>query len=124
MYCTPWETLYDPEFCTQEAVDGIQQQQRHYNRRSRKRTSYQHISIFGSCEDVLHFSPHSYNVTINSHNSQLTLHTDSHTSDSGAVRREERAILGDKSKLLCSEIALPRKAFGIGHMCIYTFCLE
>ena len=38
----------------------------------------QHISIFVICEDVRHFSQHSYNVTINSHNSQLTLHTDSH----------------------------------------------
>jgi hypothetical protein len=27
---------------------------------------------------VWHFSQHSYNVTINIHDSQLTLHTDSH----------------------------------------------
>jgi len=40
-----------------------------------------HINIFGICEDVRHFSQHSNNVTINSHNSQLTLHTDSHDSN-------------------------------------------
>ena len=40
----------------------------------------QHISIFGMCEDVRDFSKQSYNITINSHNSQLTLHTDSHAS--------------------------------------------
>jgi hypothetical protein len=36
----------------------------------------QHIIIFGICGDVWHFSQHSYNVTVNNHNSQLTLHTD------------------------------------------------
>jgi len=40
-----------------------------------------HISIFGICEDVWHFSQHSNNVTINSHNSQLMLHTNSHDSN-------------------------------------------
>jgi hypothetical protein len=34
---------------------------------------------------------------------------------------EERVILGTKSKLLYSEIALSRKPFGIGRMYIYTF---
>jgi hypothetical protein len=48
----------------------------------------QHISIFGICEDMRHFAQHFHNVTINSYNSQLTLHTDSHVSYSGAVRRE------------------------------------
>jgi len=57
-----------------------------------------HISIFGICEDVRYFSQHSNNVTINSHNSQLTLHTDSHASDSGAARRERRTILGVQAK--------------------------
>jgi hypothetical protein len=57
----------------------------------------------------------SYNVTINSHNGQLTLHTDSHASDSGAVRREGRTILGAKFKVLYSEIALSRKPFRIGY---------
>jgi hypothetical protein len=38
----------------------------------------QHISIFGICEDVRHFSQRSYNVTVNSHNNQLMLHTDEH----------------------------------------------
>jgi hypothetical protein len=72
---------------------------------------------------VRHFSQHSYNVTINSHNGQLTLHTDSHASDSGAVR-PVRTILGAKFKLLYSEIALFRKLFEIGHMYIYTFLLR
>jgi hypothetical protein len=81
----------------------------------------QHSSIFGIYEDVRHFSQHSYNITINSHNGQLTLHTDSHASDSGSVRREGRTILGAKSKLLCSEITLSRKPFGRGHMYIYNF---
>jgi len=58
------------------------------------------------------------------YNSQLTLHTDSHASYSGAVRREERAILGAKFKHLYIEITLSRKSFGIGHKYIYTFCLE
>ena len=39
------------------------------------------LSMFGICEDVRHFSQHSYNITMNSHNSQLTLPTDSHGSD-------------------------------------------
>jgi hypothetical protein len=42
-----------------------------------------------------------YSVTIKSHNGQLTLHIDSHASDSGAVRREGRTVLGAKSKLGC-----------------------
>jgi hypothetical protein len=62
-------------------------------------------------------------ITVNSHNGQLTLRTDSHASDSGAVWRERKTILGPKSKLLYSEIALSRKPFGIGHMYIYNFLL-
>jgi hypothetical protein len=81
----------------------------------------QHICIFGICEDVRHFSQLSYNVTINSHNSQLTLHIDSHAADSGAVRREGRTVLGAKDKLLYIQIALSRKWFGIGHMFMQTF---
>jgi hypothetical protein len=54
----------------------------------------QHISTFSICEDVWHFSQRSYNITINSHNGQLTLHTESHASDSGAVHWERRKILG------------------------------
>jgi hypothetical protein len=38
----------------------------------------QHISTVGICKDVQHFPQHSYNVTINSHNGKLMLHTDSH----------------------------------------------
>ena len=56
----------------------------------------QHIIIFGICEDVRHFQQHSYIVNINSHNGQLTLHTDSHAPYSGAVRRDGRTILGAK----------------------------
>jgi hypothetical protein len=54
----------------------------------------------------------------------VQLHTNSHASDSGVVWREGRIILDDKSKLLYSEIALPRKPFGIGHMYMYTFLLR
>jgi hypothetical protein len=73
----------------------------------------QHISIFGICEDVRHFSQHSYSIAITSHNSQLKLHTNLHVSDSGAVRQEERTILGAKSNLLCNEIVLFWKPLGI-----------
>jgi hypothetical protein len=72
---------------------------------------------------VQHFSQHSY-VTINSHNSQLTLRTDWHASDSNAVRQEGRTILGAKAKLLYIPPALPWKPFGIGHMFIHTFLLR
>jgi len=68
-----------------------------------------HISIFGICEDVRHFSQHSNNVTTNSHNSQLTLHTDSHASDSGAARWEGRTILGAQAKY--SQMPLSWKLF-------------
>jgi hypothetical protein len=73
---------------------------------------------------VRHFSQHSYNVTINSHNGQLTLHTDSHASDSDTVRREGRKLMGAKSKLLYSERALSQKPFGIGRTCIYNLLLR
>jgi hypothetical protein len=84
----------------------------------------QHISIFGTCEDVRHFSQHSYYVTINSHNSQLMLHTNSHASDSGAVQQEGRTILGAQSKLLYSERALSQKPFRIRHTYKYTSLLR
>jgi hypothetical protein len=73
---------------------------------------------------VRQFSQQYYNVTVNSHNGQLTLHTDSHDLDSGAVRREGRTILGAKSELLYSEIPLSRKRFGIGHMYVHNFLLR
>jgi hypothetical protein len=39
------------------------------------RTADKDISKIGICEDVRHHFPeHSYNITINSHNGQLTLH--------------------------------------------------
>jgi hypothetical protein len=38
--------------------------------------------------------------------------------------QEERTLLGAKSELLYSEIALPRKPFGIGHIHIYDFLLR
>jgi hypothetical protein len=65
---TQFETLYDPEFCAKETVDGIQQQQWHCHRRNRKRTAYRHMGIF-------HNTP--ANVSINSHNGQLTLQRES-----------------------------------------------
>jgi hypothetical protein len=84
----------------------------------------QHISIFGICEDVGHFSQNSHDVTINHHNGQLTLHTNSYASDSGAVQQEGRIILGAKFKLLYSEIALSWKPLRIGHMYMCTFFSE
>ena len=72
----------------------------------------EHISIFGICEGVRHFEQHSNNVTIDSHSGQPTPHTDSHASESGAVRRERRTILGAKFELLYSEIVLTREQFG------------
>ena len=78
----------------------------------------EHISIFGICVDMRHIARHSSNVTVNSYNSQLTLHTDTHASYSGAVWREGRTILGSKSKLLYSEIALSWKPFGVGHIVV------
>jgi hypothetical protein len=70
---------------------------------------------------VWHFSQHSYNVSINSHNSRLTSHTDSHASDSGAVWWEGRTILDAKYKLLYSEIALSWKPFGMTHVHTHIF---
>ena len=64
----------------------------------------QHSSIFGICEDVRYFAQHSYNVIINSHNGQQTLHVDLHASYTGAIRREGRTIIGSKSRLLYNEI--------------------
>ena len=87
-----------------------------FNSRRGTTISVQHISIFGIREDVRHFAQHSNNVAINSHNSQLTLHTDSHASDSGATRRKGRTILGAQAKPLYSQMALSRKPFGIGHL--------
>jgi mannose-6-phosphate isomerase class I len=83
----------------------------------------QHSSIFGIRDDVQHFPQHSYNVTINSHNSQLTLHINSHASDSGAVQQEGRAILGAKTKLLYNKRALSQKPLRIGHTYKYIFLL-
>ena len=67
----------------------------------------------------------SYSSRVSTYTRQLTIHTDSHASYSGAARREWRTILGAKFKLLYSETALSRKQFVIGHMYVYTFfCLE
>jgi hypothetical protein len=38
----------------------------------------QHISIFGICEDVLHFAQHYYNLTKANYHGQLPLNTDIH----------------------------------------------
>jgi hypothetical protein len=48
-------------------------------------------------------------------NSQMTLHTDSHASDIGALRWEGRKILRAKFKILRAKY---RNPFGIGHMFI------
>ena len=62
----------------------------------------QRIWIFGICDDLRHFLQYSYNVAISSHNSQLTLHTGSIASGSGAVRTDGRTVLGATAKLLYS----------------------
>jgi hypothetical protein len=55
---------------------------------TRVRTAYS-ITAYSVLVKMQLFSQHSYNVNINSHNGQLTLHTDSHM--------EGRTILGSKS---------------------------
>jgi hypothetical protein len=54
-------------------------------------------------------------LSMSNHNSQLTLLTDSHASDSGALWWEGRKILRAKFKILPPKY---RKPFGIGHMFI------
>jgi hypothetical protein len=53
--------------------------------------------------------------SMRNHNSQLTLHTDPHASDIGALRWEGRKILRAKFKILPAKY---RKPFGVGHMLI------
>jgi hypothetical protein len=60
-------------------------------------------------------------LSMSNHNSQLTLHTDSHDSDVGALPWEGRKILRAKFKILRPKY---RKPFGLGHMFIYIFFLE
>jgi hypothetical protein len=43
-------------------------------------------------------------LSVSNHNSQLTLHTDSHASDIGALRREGRKILCAKFKITSRQI--------------------
>jgi hypothetical protein len=54
-------------------------------------------------------------LSMNNRNGQLTLHTDSHASDIGALRREGRKILRAKFKILRARY---RKRSRIGHMFI------
>jgi hypothetical protein len=49
---------------------------------------------------------------------QLTLHTDSHASDSSTAGQEGRTLRGAKAKPLYSQMALSRKPFGVGHVFI------
>jgi hypothetical protein len=44
--------------------------------------------MFGICEDVRHFSQHSYSVAISSHNGNLTLHTDLHAGRKDRIARQ------------------------------------
>jgi hypothetical protein len=91
-----------------KTTDVILQQQHWYYCCSSCRYIVHQHTIFGICEGVLHFSQHTYNVTINSHNSQVVLHTSSYDSNSGTVQwGGGRTILGAKSKLLYSKIAHP-----------------
>jgi hypothetical protein len=55
--------------------------------------SIQQHSIFVICEDVRHFSQHSYNVAISSHNGQLTLHTDSHAGGKDNIGRQNQTAV-------------------------------
>jgi hypothetical protein len=57
---------------------------------TRVRTEY---SIFGICENVRHFSQHSNNAAISSHNGQLTLHTDSHAGGKDNIGRQIQSIV-------------------------------
>jgi hypothetical protein len=67
----------------------------------------QHISIFGICEDVRHFSQHSYTVTINSHNGRLTLLTDSHAGWKDNIERQIQTTIQWNSSI--SETVRNRK---------------
>jgi hypothetical protein len=87
---------------------------------SRKESLYEHASyserfpIF----DAQYFefgAPYLPSLSMSNHNSQLTLHTDSHASDIGALWWEGRKISRSKFKILCAKY---RKPFGIGHMFI------
>jgi hypothetical protein len=79
----------------------------HGIRNSKKKSLYEHVSyserftIFGA-----QYFP-SF-LLLSNHKSQLTLHTESHASDIGALRREGSKILPAKY----------RERFGIGHMFI------
>jgi hypothetical protein len=57
-------------------------------------------------------------LSMSNHNSQLTLHTDSHTSNGGTLRWEGRKILRAKFKILRAKY---QKLFRIGHMFINIF---
>jgi hypothetical protein len=103
-------------------VGNVQQKQWHYYHRIRKRTALSTYSALVKMCGI--FLQHSYNGSINSHNGQLTRHTASHASDSGAVWQVEGTILGAKSELLYSEIASSPKPFGMGHMYMYNFLLR
>jgi hypothetical protein len=50
--------------------------------------SIQHVSIFGICYDVRLLSQNFYSVTVNSHNGQLTLHTDPHAGGKDNIGRQ------------------------------------
>jgi hypothetical protein len=54
-------------------------------------------------------------LSMSNHSSQLTLHTDSHASDIGALWREGKKIFRAKFKLLRAKY---RKPFGTGHVFI------
>jgi hypothetical protein len=54
-------------------------------------------------------------LSMSNHNSQLTLHTDSYDSETGALRWVGKKILRPKFKILREKY---RKPFGIGHMII------
>jgi hypothetical protein len=111
---------YDPEF------DGIPQSS---GTTIAQVVNVQHISIFGICVDVRHFSQHLlYIVTINSHNGQLTLplNTNSHASDASDRFRQRRIMAGGKdnigrqSKLLYSEITISETIWNRTHVHVHV----
>jgi len=83
----------------------------------------QHISILGVCEDVQHFSQHSYSVIVRVITASRCF-TEIHMLQTVAQCCRREGHLGAKYKLLYDQIVLSRKQFAIEHMNIYTFLLR
>jgi hypothetical protein len=57
--------------------------------------------------------------TVIGHDGQLTLHTNSHASDTGAEWQEGRTMFGTKFKLLHSEITTSETVWDMTHILVY-----